>query len=259
MKIGLFDSGLGGLTIVQALLSQLKGVELIYIADTKNAPYGEKSSEEILSFSFSLTHYLIEHYQIELLVVACNSATSASIASLRASFPQLLIVGTEPAIKPAFEQSRRGVVGVLATLATLQGEKYRALVRGLLQDSSVRLYEQACIGLVEHIEGGTLQSRACRRLLESWLIPFREQGVDTIVLGCTHYPLAKEEMAKIMGKDTLFLDSGEAIAKRVLTLLLQRGHHNEGEVRLQLFCTGVISQKSVSQILPEATIVQLPL
>ena len=159
LKIGVFDSGLGGLTVVQALASVICGAELYYVADTKYAPYGEKSKEQILQYSLDITNYFIKNHQIDALVIACNTATSAAIATLRETFLQLIIVGTEPALKPAIEQTKTGKVGVLATPATLKGDKYQDLVEKLSTQKELTLFEQASPGLVEHIEHGTLESQ----------------------------------------------------------------------------------------------------
>ncbi len=246
LKVGVFDSGLGGLTVVQSLLNHLGNVDLYYVADTLHAPYGEKTPQEILQYSLNITQYLIDTYQINALVVACNTATSAAIATLREYYPDLIIVGTEPAIKPAIALSKSGVVGVLATPATLKGDKYQQLADRLRSEKEVTLHEQACAGLVEHIENGTLESVECRQKLERWLIPMREANVDTIVLGCTHYPLAKEAIAKVMQKEVCFLDAGEAIANRVKTLLNAEG--NEGKSKLHIMVTGSIDKEAIKRI-----------
>jgi len=251
MKIGLFDSGLGGLTVVQSILQTLHGLDIYYIADTLHAPYGEKTPQEILQYSLDITQYLIDTYDIDALVVACNTATSAAIAQLRKHYPELIVVGTEPAIKPAIEQTKSGAVGVLATPATLKGDKYQQLADRLKSQKEVTLYEQACAGLVEHIEGDTLQSQACHIKLEAWLSPMREANVDTIVLGCTHYPLAKDVIAKVMQKEVTFLDAGEAIARRLKDLLSQKGYvASQKESRLYISTTGSIDEKAVQRIVP---------
>ena len=139
MKIGVFDSGLGGLTVVQAMTQVIKGAELFYIADTKNAPYGEKTPEQILQYSLEITQYFIDTHQIDALIVACNTATSAAIQHLRIHYPSLIIIGTEPGIKPAIEQTNTGKVGVLATPATLKGDKYQQLVNDLALEKDVEL------------------------------------------------------------------------------------------------------------------------
>ena len=139
MKIGVFDSGLGGLTIVKALTKVIKGAEIFYIADTKNAPYGEKTPEQILQYSLDISKFLTEKHHIDVLIVACNTATSAAIKEIRAQYPKLIVIGTEPGIKPAFEKTETGKVGVLATPATLKGEKYQQLANDLSQNKEVTL------------------------------------------------------------------------------------------------------------------------
>jgi len=152
LKVGVFDSGLGGLTVVKAIMKELKGAEIYYLADSKNAPYGNKSPQEILDYSLKITAYFIKKYQINALVLACNTATAYAIESLRSLYPKLIIIGTEPAIKPAIRLSQTRKIGVLATPATLQGEKYKTLAKQSLKDKEVKIYEQACKGLVEQIE-----------------------------------------------------------------------------------------------------------
>ena len=242
MKIGVFDSGLGGLTVVQAMTQVIKGAQIFYVADTKNAPYGEKTPEQILQFSLAITQYLIDTHQIDALILACNTATSSAIAHLREMHPSLIIIGTEPGIKPALAQTETGKIGVLATPATLQGEKYQKLAQTLSSSSqkSVEIYEQACPGLVEQIEKGEMDSLETRALLEKWLAPMRENNVDTIVLGCTHYPLVGQSIESIMNCNVRLIHTGEAISKHLLALGMQKGHFNEGALEVHIHTTGEI-------------------
>ncbi len=249
MKVGVFDSGLGGLTVVKSILSTLKGAELFYIADTKHAPYGEKSKAQILAYSLDITRYFIEKHQIDALVVACNTATSAAIETLREIYPELIIVGTEPGIKPAIETTRSGRVGVLATPATLRGEKYQQLVDAHVDGKEIALYEQACPGLVEQIEQGKTEHPETEMMLRSWLDPMREQKVDTIVLGCTHYPLVSNLIEKIMEHRLTLIHTGDAIAKRLLTLASKKGHHNQGTTQFDIYATGPIDQSIVANLI----------
>ncbi len=249
MKIGVFDSGLGGLTVVRAMTEVIKGAEIFYIADTKNAPYGEKTTEEISQYSFDITQYFIDIHQIDALIVACNTATSAAIKMLREKYPQLIIIGTEPGIKPAIEQTLTGKVGVLATPATLQGDKYQQLVNVQATQKEVTLFEQACPGLVEQIEKGEIDSIQTKEMLESWLHPMRENSVDTIVLGCTHYPLVSDMIEKIMERDLNLIHTGEAIANRLLALGQEQGHHNDGDLKIILYSTDNIDNQIVSHII----------
>ena len=249
MKIGVFDSGLGGLTVVQAMTQVIKGAELFYIADTKNAPYGEKTPEQILQYSLDITQYFIDRHQIDALIVACNTATSAAIKMLREKYPELIIIGTEPGIKPAIELTSTGKVGVLATPATLKGDKYQQLVNIHATQKEVTLFEQACPGLVEQIEKGEIDSLETKEMLESWLHPMRENSVDTIVLGCTHYPLVSEVIEHVMQRRLNLIHTGEAISKRLLTLGQEKGHSNDGNLKITLYSTDNIDTQIVGHIL----------
>ncbi len=251
MKIGVFDSGLGGLTVVQAITKVIKGAELFYIADTKNAPYGEKTTEQILQYSLNITQYFIDNHQIDALIVACNTATSAAIGHIREQYPSLIIIGTEPGIKPAIEQTKTGKVGVLATPATLKGAKYQNLVNEFALQKDVTLFEQACPGLVEQIENGETHTLKTKEMLESWLYPMRENGVDTIVLGCTHYPLVSEVIEHVMQRRLNLIHTGEAIAKRLLFLSHENGYNNEGDLNITLYSTSAIDENIVHAILGE--------
>jgi len=249
VRIGVFDSGLGGLTVVQAMTKVIKGAEIFYVADTKNAPYGEKTPQEILQFSLNITKHLINTHEIDALILACNTATSSAIKHLREQYPALIIIGTEPGIKPAIENTKTGKVGVLATPATLKGEKYQELVTALSSEKSVTLFEQACPGLVEQIEKGEIQSAQTKKMLQLWLEPMRKQNVDTIVLGCTHYPLVGEMITDLMQCDVTLIHTGKAIAKHLLLLGSEKGHVNEGELPISIFATGEIKHKSIENIL----------
>lgn len=251
MKIGVFDSGLGGLTIVATMLSHLRGANIIYIADTANAPYGEKTKEQILDYSIRITDYFVSHYRIDALVVACNTATSAAIIELRKRYSDLIIVGTEPGLKPAISHSVTKKVGVLATPATLEGEKYKALVSMLCEHYHVQVFEQPCPGLVQQIESGDTTGDTTLTMLEGWLAPMRDQNVDTIVLGCTHYPLVKKSIERVMQRSITFVDSAEGVTKRLLFLLEQKGHSNQGPVSLEILATGKIQSEMIERILGE--------
>ncbi len=249
MKIGVFDSGLGGLTVVQAMTQVIKGAELFYLADTKNAPYGEKTPEQILQYSLEITQYFIDTHQIDALIVACNTATSAAIQHLRTHYPSLIIIGTEPGIKPAIELTNTGKVGVLATPATLKGDKYQLLVNDLALEKDVVLFEQACPGLVEQIEKGEMHSTQTKEMLESWLRPMRENNVDAIVLGCTHYPLVSQSIETIMQIKVHLIQTGHAIAKRLLDLSTERGHTNKGDLEVYIYTTADINKQTIDTIL----------
>ena len=249
MNIGVFDSGLGGLTVVSAIEHILKGVNIFYVADSKHAPYGEKTPAQIRQYSLDITAYLVATHKIDALVLACNTATSFAIESLRLRYPHLIIIGTEPGIKPAITQSKRGKIAVLATPATLKGNKYQALATRLSKDNKIQFFEQACHGLVQQIEKGELCSDKTKALLSSWLLPMQEAGVDTIVLGCTHYPLVAQSILDIMKEDVVLIDTAVAIGQRLLTLALKQGYKNEGSSTLHIEATGHIAEEMVSKIL----------
>jgi glutamate racemase len=250
MKIGVFDSGLGGLTIVKTMLEKLHGIDIIYIADTINAPYGEKTKEQIIDFSTKITDYFIDKFQIDALVVACNTATSAAIDELRNKYSNLIIVGTEPGLKPAISSSKSKKVGVLATPATLNGQKYRTLRDLLSKEYEVQVFEQACPGLVQQIELGEIDSPKTLSMLEGWLAPMREVGVDTIVLGCTHYPLISNAIKKVMQIDVKLVETSHAITKRVDELCHDFMKCKNGN-SIKIFSTGEISQSMIEMILAQ--------
>ena len=249
MKVGVFDSGLGGLTVVSSIQKIFKGAQLFYIADTAYAPYGEKTPEEILNRCDSITRYLLENHGIEALIVACNTATSAAITHLREKFPFLIVIGTEPGIKPAIINTKTLHVGVLATPRTLKGDKYQLLVNELSAIKEIKLHEQACIGLVEQIEKGDVDTKETFNMLEKWLEPMKNNNVDTIVLGCTHYPLVANVIKQIMGNEITLIETGDAIANRLKILSEEKGHINEGPLKINVCHTGEINRFMIDKIL----------
>lgn len=249
MRVGVFDSGLGGLTIVEAITKNFKGAQIYYIADTKFAPYGNKTTEQILKHSIHITKYLIKMHQIDVLIVACNTATSAAINEIRKEFKDIIVIGTEPGVKPAMQNSNSKNIGVLATPATLNGNKYQKLLQELSELHDVKIHEQACIGLVEQIEEGKIEHQETVDMLHNWLAPMKNNNVDTIVLGCTHYPLVSEVIKDIMGANISLIETGSAIAKRLEELTLKKGHSNDGELKIKVYYTGDINIKMIDMIL----------
>lgn len=248
MKVGVFDSGLGGLTVVSAIKDVFYGAEIFYIADTAHAPYGVKTHEQILQRCIELTNYFIKEHKIEVLIVACNTATSAAIKHLREEFPFLIVIGTEPGVKPAINSSITSCVGVLATPATLKGDKYQLLVDELSRNKEVIVLEQACPGLVEQIEKGEVSNETTVDMLKEWLKPMVESKVDTIVLGCTHYPLVSNAIKSIMGEEIKLIETGPAIANRLLDLSVKIGHENEGLLQISIYHTGQLNINMVDMI-----------
>jgi glutamate racemase len=208
--IGIFDSGLGGLTVVPEIKKSLPGEDLIYVADNKYLPYGDRSRDEIIIRSETIARFLTA-YPVKALVIACNTATAASIRSLREKF-QLPIIGVEPGIKPACEITQTGNIGVLATAGTLGSEKYENLRN--LHGKDVKVIEQACQGLVHAIEKEYPDFNETRKLLKLYLDPFISNQVDTVVLGCTHYPLIEKLVHDEM-HTVVTINTGAAIARQL--------------------------------------------
>jgi glutamate racemase len=209
--IGVFDSGVGGLTVLQALRQALPQAPLHYLADNAYAPYGEKSSDFIAARSLVIGDYLIAHGAC-LLVVACNTATAHAVNALRQRWPELPIVGIEPGIKPAVAASRNGRVGVLATPATIASARYQALVAAHAQGTQV--FSQPCPGLADLIETGELDSPAMRALIERCCAPLRAANVDTVLMGCTHYPFVQPLLQETLGSQVQLLNVEAAVARQ---------------------------------------------
>jgi glutamate racemase len=191
---------------------------LIYLADQAHVPYGPRPLLEVRAFSEAITRFLLDQ-GAKLIVVACNTASAAALHYLRATFPAVPFVGMEPAVKPAAEQTNSGVVGVLATPATFQGELYASVIERFA--GGVTVLQDTCPGLVAEIEAGRLEGRETRRILEAALRPMLEGGIDRVVLGCTHYPFLIPLIQEIVGPDVRVIDSAPAIARQTARLLDQ--------------------------------------
>jgi glutamate racemase len=218
--IGVFDSGVGGLSVHRAIRGQMPHEDLIYFGDQRHVPYGPRTMEQIQAFSGAITHFL-RSQGVKLIVVACNTASAAALNHLRNRFPDMGFVGMEPAIKPAAEYTHSGVVGVLATPATFQGALYASVVERFA--NGVQLLQDTCPGLVAQIEAGDLNGRKTRQILESALHPMLEDGIDTVVLGCTHYPFVIPLIKDIVGPSVRVIDPAPAVARQVGRLLELRG------------------------------------
>jgi glutamate racemase len=216
--IGLFDSGVGGLSVLSPLRKMLPNENYLYFADQINIPYGPRSKDEVLSFSEAITRFLLKN-DSKLIVVACNTASAAALQTLRKDQPDVLFVGMEPAVKPAVQQSKTGVVGVLATPSTFEGDLYASVVERFAGEA--KLLKATCLGLVEEIEAGRANGEAAIRILNRALQPMLSQTIDAVVLGCTHYPFAFETIRQIVGPDVDLIDPAPAIAHRVASLLLE--------------------------------------
>ncbi|MEO8166571.1 MAG: glutamate racemase, partial [Betaproteobacteria bacterium] len=217
--IGVFDSGVGGLTILRAVREALPSEDLIYVADAAYVPYGQKSPEQIRERATAVCGFLIEQ-DVKAVVVACNTATAAAIDGLRGQWP-IPFIGVEPAVKPAIAATRSGVVGVLATPATLASERYRSLVERFA--TGARIVAQPCAGLAEHIERGDLDGEHTEQLLRRFVEPLLAQNADVIVLGCTHYPLVAHIVRRIAGPGVAVIENGTAVAMELAKQLARAG------------------------------------
>ncbi len=212
--IGLFDSGVGGTSIWKEVHALLPNESTIYLADSKNAPYGQKTQEEIIELSKKNTEFLLEN-NCKLIIVACNTATTNAIKVLRATY-DIPFIGIEPAIKPAALHSKTQKIGILATQGTLNSELFHQTV-ALYSD--VKVVEQIGFDLVTLIENGEMHSKRMTQLLNDYLLPMVAQDIDYLVLGCTHYPYLIPQIKKIIPKNIKIIDSGEAVAKQTKHIL----------------------------------------
>jgi len=224
--IGVFDSGIGGLSVLRHIRHLLPQERLLYFADSACAPYGDKTEQAVTERSLAIAAFL-RQFHVKALVVACNTATAAAIKVLRATYPTLPVVGAEPGLKPAAALSMARVIGVLATDGTLASAKFKRLREQIAVASGARFLQQPCIGLADQIEKGELHSAQTAILVRRYVEPLLEQGVDTLVLGCTHYPfvrpLIEETIRRLTTRPIAIVDTGEPIARQVTKLLEQRG------------------------------------
>jgi glutamate racemase len=243
--VGVFDSGLGGLSVLQALRAELPQQDFIYIADSGHAPYGERDATHVIARSRALTAWLLDQ-GVQALVVACNTATAAAIDVLRAEHPHLPIIGVEPALKPAAALSQTGRIGVMATRGTLASARFRALLASL--SSQAEFVLQPCDGLAEAIEQAAGQPPNAPELIAACARHTRAMGqfglktgeLDTLVLGCTHYPFAGEALRSLVGPEVHVLDTGAPVARQ--TRLRLPGAATAGDParggQIRLFSTG---------------------
>jgi glutamate racemase len=213
--VGVFDSGVGGLSVLRALRERLPGVPLRYIADSAHAPYGERDAAHVIARSMALTRRLVDD-GAQLVVVACNTATALAVQALRERWPELPVVGVEPGIKPAVARSRGGRIGVMATPATLGSARFLALLER--HRGAAQWFLQPCPGLAAAIERGSLDDPSLMDLLQRFACPLREARVDTVVLGCTHYPFVAPALQRLLGEEVGLLDTAQAIAQRAAAL-----------------------------------------
>jgi glutamate racemase len=218
--IGIFDSGVGGLSVWREIAHQLPHEDTRYLADQAHVPYGSRRLAEVQELSEGIARFLLGQ-GAKVVVVACNTASAAALHHLRRTFPQVPFVGMEPAVKPAVERTRNGVVGVVATRATFQGELFASLVERYADDA--RVLTQVCPGLVEAVEAGALDTPETEVLLRRCLTPLVEAGTDQLVLGCTHYPFLRPAIERVVGAGVAVIDPAPAVARQTGRVLTREG------------------------------------
>ena len=229
--IGVFDSGVGGLSVLRAMRELMPEESVIYFADQEHVPYGPRSLQQVRDFSETITNFLLDQ-GAKLIVVACNTASAAALHYLREKFSDVLFVGMEPAVKPAAEHTQSGLVGVLATPATFQGALYASVLERFA--NGVQVLQDTCTGLVGQIENGDLDGKETSAILENALRPMLDRGIDTVVLGCTHYPFVIPLIEQIVGESVRVIDPAPAVAKQAYRLLDAGGMKNSARERMQV-------------------------
>jgi glutamate racemase len=228
--IGVMDSGVGGISVLKHIHALLPHEQLIYVADSQYAPYGNKTAEEITARCIEIADFLMTK-QVKAIVVACNTATAAAIDTMRATYA-IPIIGMEPAVKPAAAATKNGVIGVLATVGTLKSAQFAALLESY--GRNVKVVTQGCVGLVECIERGELDTSATKALIRQYTAPLLAEGADTIVLGCTHYPFVKQAIQDIVGDEISLIDTGAAVAKQLQKKLAEQNLLATGKATAQV-------------------------
>jgi len=255
--IGVFDSGVGGLSVLRAIRALMPEEDVIYLGDQGHVPYGPRPMAQIQRFSEAITRFLLGQ-GAKIIVVACNTASAAALHYLRAQFPNVPFVGMEPAVKPAAEHTQSGVVGVLATPATFQGALYASVVERFA--SGVVLLQHTCPGLVNQIEKGDLNGPQTRAILEEALLPMLAQGIDTVVLGCTHYPFVIPLIEEIVGENVRVIDPAPAVARQVRRVLEAKGVKRPGGEKgsVRVFTSGAVSdlQSLLPRLLGEEALIE---
>lgn len=252
-SIAVFDSGVGGLTVWREIVCLAPHEDTLYLADQAHVPYGSRSLAEVREFSKSIARFLLDH-GAKIIVVACNTASAAALYALRSSFPQVPFVGMEPAVKPAVERTSSGVVAVIATKATFQGELFASLLERYAHD--VEVLTQVCPGLVEAVEAGGLDTPETEALLRSCLTPLLDAGVDQLVLGCTHYPFLRPTIEGIVGANVSVIDPAPAVARQTRSVLARREEEGcRDSLGQHLFLTsadGTCFGKMIDRLLPSS-------
>jgi glutamate racemase len=248
-SIGLFDSGIGGLSILREVRRQLPGENILYIADQAHVPYGSRPLEDVRQYAFGITDFLLDR-GVKLIVVACNTASAAGLHELRLRYPAVAFVGMEPAVKPAAEYTQTHTVGVLATPATFQGALFASVVERFAD--GVIVLQETLPGLVEQIEMGEFDTETTRSILERGVKPLVDAGADTLVLACTHFPFIIPQLQEIVGENIRVIDPAPAVGRQIIRLLTQ---HNLFSTRNSAGALQVVT--SGDPIALESTLVRL--
>jgi glutamate racemase len=222
--IGILDSGVGGLSILREVRALLPAEHILFVGDQAHVPYGPRSIDEVRTFAEGIARYLIEQ-GVKIVVVACNAASAAALYHLRDVFPTMPFVGMEPAVKPAARDTKTGVIGVIATQATFQGELYASVVGRFAQD--VQVEKQVCPEFVLLAESGDTDSPAAHETIRRRLAPLLDAGIDQLVLGCTHFPFLKDAIQAEIGPGVTIVDPSPAVARQVMRVLADRGLLNQ--------------------------------
>lgn len=236
--VGIFDSGVGGLSVLRHIRDALPLENLLYFADSAHAPYGDKTEQAILERALVVAEFLLGQ-NAKALVVACNTATAAALKAVRSAYPNLALIGVEPGLKPAALHTRTKIIGVLATKGTLSSASFNALSEKISTSTGVQFAMQACVGLADQIEKGEIDTKTTATLIHRYVAPLIAQNVDTLVLGCTHYPfvlsLIEKTVKRLTSAHVSIVDTGDAVAKQLMRIL------DERELRLINPHTGALS------------------
>ena len=224
--VGVFDSGVGGLTVLRELIAALPSERFVYLGDTARVPYGGKSAETVTRYSIEIANHLIRRHDIKLLVVACNTASSLALPTLRKIYKIPVVGMVDPCVRRAASLPRKSSVGVIGTMGTIRSGAYEEAIRAAIPSARVRAVP--CPLLVSLVEEGWTDNDITRAVIEGYLAPFREQPPDAMILGCTHYPVLKRPIGECLGKDVILIDSGEEAARVVDILLAETGVRRTG-------------------------------
>lgn len=258
--IGVFDSGVGGLTVLRALKRRLPGERLVYFGDSAHVPYGSKSREAVTAFSRTISRYLVGE-GVKMVVVACNTASAMALQALRRELPVPVVGVIEPGARAAARLARKGRVGVIGTEGTVSSHAYREALRGI--DPGVSVEETACPLFVPLVEEGWWKGRITRAVAERYLAPLRRRRLDALILGCTHYPLLKGVLRQIVGKDVVLVDSAEETALEVARILDREGLRRVGRRGMYRFIASdaperfrVVARRLLGMAVPRVEVVR---